>query len=431
MFSTQLAQTSRVFGLAILASGCAAAEGDAFSVETQIPTAQVEPVAPLVYAPDRALSPIDDALAHRLRAVIAGGEGSPWVVAKIGDSMTVARSYLGCFSDDKHVTLADHGALRATIDWFTASTPEGVSMWSRKSLAAKKGWAAFHALAGAPSPIERELAAISPAFATVMFGTNDIGFANISRYGRNLLDITDLLLAKGVVPILSSIPPRDDDPTADAWVPRYNAVVRAVAQARQVPFVDLHRDLDNLRSHGLTGDNVHLDSQGSGCTFAPIGMLHGNNRRNLLTLEMLDRLRRAVLLGEPAPDAKATRLVGEGTATAPYVIPALPFGDGRDTRAAGERNLDRYACGKGKASDASGAEIHYRLVVGTSTRLRAYVIDRSGDHDLYLVRDGDPAQCLARGDLALGTTLGPGTYDLVVDTYGERAGEYLLAVTDR
>jgi hypothetical protein len=51
--------------------------------------------------------------------------------------------------------------------------------------------------------------------------------------------IVDRLLAEGIIPILSTIPPRDDSASADRMVPRYNAVVRAIAQTRGVPLVDL------------------------------------------------------------------------------------------------------------------------------------------------------------------------------------------------
>jgi len=436
---TAIAQAGRWFGLAMLASGCgcSAASGGAITIETQAPGPVDDgPVVPVIYPPDRTLSPITGELARRLRSVITAGTGRSEVVAKIGDSLTVAREYLGCFAVDRYVHLADREALRPTIDWFSTPVAAGEPAWARKSLAAAKGWAAFRALAGQPSPIDRELAAIEPAFATVLFGTNDIGFARLDRYGRNLLDITDLLLARGVVPILSSIPPRDDDPAANVWVPRYNAVARAVAQARQVPFIDLHRELATVPRHGLTRDRVHLDSQLTGCTFTATGLLHGNNRRNLLTLEMLDRLRRAVLLGEPAPDPDAARLTGTGTAVDPVVVSTLPFGDSRDTRTTSTAGaIDRYACGR---SDAGGTEVYYRIDVTTKTRLRAYVIDRasnargSGDHDLYLLRDRiDPSACVARGSFALGAELAPGTYFLVVDAVAGHEGEYVLALSDR
>jgi hypothetical protein len=387
--------------------------------------AEVTPPRPVLYAADRTLSPLTPDIAARLRAVVLAGGGRPDVVAKIGDSHTAASDYLACLGT-KRMRLAEHAYLAPTVAWFSAAVDGGTS-WTRKSLAAVKGWPAFRALAGAPSPIDRELAELEPAFATVMFGTNDIGYMHLDRYGRNLLDIADVLLARGVVPIISSIPARGDDKDADEWVPRYNAVARAVAQARQVPFVDLHRDLAAVPGKGLHGDRVHLISNSTGCTFDARGLRYaGANRRNLLTLEVLDDLRRAVIEGEPAPDAEAPRLAGAGTAIDPYVIPSLPFGDARDTRTEGTRLIDRYGRAR---SDESGPEIFYRLDVTRRTKLRAYLVDRTGDHDLHLLAGApSPTALVARGDEALDRTLPPGTYYLVVDTHGERPGEYLLAL---
>jgi len=398
----------QLVGLALLAGGCSAvATGDPLIVDTDATAAAPAAIAPVVYTADRTLSPLTPDIAQRLADVISAGPGRTEVVAKIGDSHTTAHAYLQCFETGKHLDLDGRDELHATIDWFTTTIHGGPS-WARTSLAAHRGWAAFRALAGEPSPIDRELAAANPAFATVMFGTNDIGFASIDRYGNNLLDITDVLLARGVVPILSTIPARGDDKAADAWVAPYNAVVRAVAQARQVPLIDLHRELATLPGHGLTGDRVHLNSRSTACDFSPLGLASGNNRRNLLTLEMLDRLRRAVLSDEPAPDADPPRLAGDGTIAAPIAIPSLPFGDGRDTRG--------LAIG----------EVHYRLALTARTKLRAYVIDRTGHHDLELVGGPKP---ITRGALAIGARVEPGTYDLVVAARNEHRGEFLLAIT--
>jgi hypothetical protein len=428
-------ELSPILGLALLAGGCSAvATGDAMIVRTEGLVEVTAPLAPVVYAGDRTLSPLSSDIAQRLHDVISTGPARTDVVAKIGDSLTAARSYLGCFDASEDVKLDGRDHLRPTIEWFT-TTIHGAPSWSRPSLAAGKGWAAFRTLYGDPPPIDRELAAANPAFATVMFGTNDIQLGSIDRYGRNLLDITDLLLARGVVPILSTIPPRGDDPAADAWVPPYNAVVRAVAQARQVPLIDLHRELATLRGRGLTGDHVHLASHATGCWFTPGSLAAGNNRRNLLTLEMLDRLRRAVLAGERAPDDDPPRLTGDGSAIDPFTIPSLPFGDGRDTRRAvvgGQESADNVdlSGGSGEAvAGGRGSAVVYRIDLAASTKLRGFVIDRRGRHALHVQTDPHDPSTRVRGNLALGTRLAAGTYYAVVETRGDRAGEYLLALT--
>src|SRR4029079_7772072 len=123
--------------------------------------------------------------------------------------------------------------------------------FDRTSLSATIGWSAFSPLQGMPTPLQQELDAAQPRYATVMFGTNDVGFGDTHMFGRNMFTLIDAIASQGVVPIISSVPPRDDSASIDAWVPRYNLVARGIAQARKVPFIDLHRELLNVPAHGL------------------------------------------------------------------------------------------------------------------------------------------------------------------------------------
>ena len=107
-----------------------------------------------------------------------------------------------------------------------------------------------------------EIAAAGPRYATVMLGTNDIGYDNILRFGDDMVDIAEILIAAGVVPIFSSIPPRDDSAAADAWVPRYNAVVRGDVEAIRIGQQTNIQDLCVLHTDFglpcLLGDRVSL-----------------------------------------------------------------------------------------------------------------------------------------------------------------------------
>jgi len=93
------------------------------------------------------------------------------------------------------------------------------------------------------------------------------------------------------------------------------------------------------------------------------------------------------------------------------------------------------------AKPAPGAEYMYRLELAAPTALRAVVLDGSTTHsggdtpvdvDVYLL-DATAAGtgCIASGDAILETTVGPGTFYVVVDTTAaspDVAGEYTLAV---
>lgn len=390
---------------------------------------------PAVYASDRTLSPITPSVAERLQDIASAGPGlSDDVFAKIGASNTVNRNHLHCFAGP-NVDLDGRDSLRPTVDYFLSGDAAGSNPYERESLATTVGWSAYKVLEGEPSPLDQEIAALSPRYGLVHFGTNDIQLRNIHMYAENLLDIADELISRGIVPVFTSLPPRDDDADADAWVPRYNAVMRGVAQARQVPFIDLHRELVTLPDHGIGGDGIHLNvyrpSGARGCVFDSQGLQYGHNVRNLLTLQTLDRMRSA--LDGDASDASAPALSGAGTTSDGFVVQRFPFTDLRDTSTGGQRLYERYD-GCDAAQDESGAEYVYQVEVDTRTTLRAFVLDRGEvDIDLHLL-DGSAttAGCIDRAHKSITATVDSGVYYFVLDTFvangDEKAGEYLFVL---
>ncbi len=409
------------------ACGSSSSQPPATDADPEIDAAPVA-LGPVLYPADQTLSPLTPELVARLRAIhaTASAATSDAVFVKIGDSHTVSPSYLACFGGT--IVNLDGRDLMATLDHFKAGNAGGAPPYSRVSLAATVGWAAFQALAGSPTPIDNEVAATHPAFATVMFGTNDIGYNQIDRYARNLATIADTLISQGIIPVFSSFPPRDDDANADLQVPRYNAIARGVAQTRGIPFVDLHRELLALPGHGLGTDNLHLESYpGGACILTPTGLGHGTNLRNLVVLQTLDRLRRTVVANEVAPDTEAPRLLGAGSPDDPFLIKALPFADRRDTRTFGVDMIPSYpACGP---QDEHGNEVYYRLDVPSAGRFHIYVIDEAADIDLHVLGGTTTAStCLARGDNVIDILLSPGTHYIVADTFNGTAGDYTLVV---
>lgn len=423
-----------------------AAGADAVAVDVSAvrdaTTADTAPASepPARYRTDRTQSPITPHVAAVLRAIAAqASDKQPTVFAKIGDSNTVSTSFMRCFAGS-NVDLAGHAELAASVDFFKVQVAGGTTPYDRDSLSAVVGWRAAQALAGSPSPLQQEVTAIDPRFAVVMYGTNDIGWRDIFGYADNVLDIVDILSGQGVIPILSTIPPRDDDVAADLWVPHYNLVVRAVAQARQVPLVDLQRELLPLPSHGIGGDGVHLNTYNPAagyraCNFGVDGLQYGYNMRNWITINALDRVKRVVVDSTAAPDTAPAPLAGSGAPDDPIVIDGLPFVAVGDTGASPFDTIDRYP-GCNSAADESGPEMVYRLVVTRSMRLRAAVYDRGAvDVDIHLLGDqvGGNA-CLTRNHRFVTVDVTPGTYHLVVDSFVDAgsvlAGEYLLTVVE-
>ena len=388
---------------------------------------------PEPYVQGPAHSPLTPFVVESLRSIRARGTRDDAVFAKVGDSITVSNQFLHCF-DGASVDL-DGRPLQPAIDHFAAGDAAGTSSFDRESTAAVVGWHAGRALEGSPSPLDQEVAAIDPAFAVVMFGSNDIGIVTFEDYANNLLDIADQLLDEGIVPIFSTFPPRGDDPVVNAEVPFWNLAVRAVAEARQVPLVDLHGALVDRPSLGLGPDELHPSAfAGGACVLTSEALDDGYNVRNLLTAEALARVHAIFVEGAAAPDAPGTPLAGSGTHDDPWLIDRLPYTHAASTLFSEERRLSLYS-GCASDSDESGPELVYRLDLDAPATIRLNVFDRGEtDIDLHVLDALDESACVARDHREIELSLAAGTHWVVLDTFvgaRELAGEYLLTVAAR
>lgn len=400
---------------------------------------------PARYPDDALQSPLTEYVVEGLRAIGEGGSGQQAdVFMKVGDSMTVDGNALFCFADD-YVDLGEYSDLQTTLDFFLGGDAAGSTPFDRESRAAEEGMSASWATSGTPSPVEQELEALSPSLAVVQYGSNDMEQGTTYRsaiwgFGSNMLDLVDAILAAGVVPVLLTIPPREDVSDAWTWVPSYNAVIRGIAESLQVPLIDLHLGLQEVDGYGLSSDGLHLNAYTEGgfhraCVLTEEALEHGNNTRNLLILQALDRLRSVLVEGESSLDEPGTRPQGEGSSEDPFVIDALPYASLQDTTASPHTHLDVYT-GCEADQDESGPEYLYRLDLQRSTAVRLMVFDRGEvDVDLHLLGEEiSESSCLERDDAIIERTLEPGTYHLALDTYVssgvEKSGEYLFVALE-
>lgn len=396
----------------------AATTGDAGLTDAAVP-----PSGPVLYAQGRRHSPITAAVAARI-AAIPRSSSVRNVFAKVGDSITAMPSFATCFDHD--YTLAGHAALEPTRAYFATGNAAGSSPYGRTSSAATGGWQTSDVLAGAPCPLQQEETALSPASAFVLLGTNDNRYGRSPiTFGQDLWTIIDDTIADGTIPIMSTIPPVNGDPGTDSRVPLFNLIVRAIAQGRQVPLVDLHDELVPLANRGISSDGLHPSTgPTSTCDLTSAGLQYGFNVRNLISLEALDRVR-AALAGSP-PDSSAPVRTGSGSHTSPYAA-TLPLVDLADTRT-GTAGFTSYAC---DGTTWSGRENVYRLDLASRQTLDAYVITRGtvsvGVH--LLAGSLSSGACVASSATTTTATVGPGTVYIVVDTPNTASeGEYVLVV---
>lgn len=279
--------------LVVLASGlggCAAPEDEdtpadeAASADDAAWAATAEASIPASYARGKLHSDLDEDVVANLRAVRASNRGDAKALVKVGDSITFSPGFLRCLGT---VAVSDP-ELEETRTFFSRAS------WERQSLASTVGWHTWQPLEGSPSPLDREIDAMRPAYAVVMLGTNDTYAGSAPRFARDLRRVVDALVGRGIVPVVSTIPHRASA-TANAAVPAMNSAVRSVAAAAKVPLVDYHLALEEVPGHGLSRDGVHPFSAGSSaCDFSANGNRGGYNVRNRVTLEALDRVRRAL-----------------------------------------------------------------------------------------------------------------------------------------
>jgi hypothetical protein len=397
-------------------------------------TGPPEPHAEL-YPYDRVHSPITDFVAERLRAIPPTMTTQDNVFIKVGGTTTASTNFLQCFSGADLMAVPPE--LEATRAFFQAVLVDMTTPFTRVSQAAMMAWSSVDLTTG--TPVATELAALNPRFAHVLVGTHDLASAQpgaMFTFADNLLDIVDQLIAAGTVPILSTLPQRGDMADKAAYVPRYNAVIRGVAQGRQIPLVDLELALRDKPMAGLGPDAIDLSVFNSAmadrpCYFDEVGLMAGYNVRNLESLVALDRAKQVVVDGAPGFDAPAAPLAGSGTMDDPFEIPSLPFVDLRSTADSTSDVLDSYLGACDPAIDESGPEVVYRVQIDVKVDIRVLVFDRGAvDVDIHVLDTN--GTCIKRND---GELTGPleGEFLIVIDSYagtvpGGAAGEYVLAV---
>ncbi len=454
-------------GLLLATSGAACSSADEGAPSPEVPGGGEPPAGPeeqpwetpevqhvalgavpdsVLYPTSRTQSPVTASVVARLAQIASKDPGRRSdLFAKVGDSQTVNPGFMQCFtrSDvDYGGRAAPLGAPPTTLAdtvKFLLGPDNGAQSFARTSLAAKVGASASFALDG---PLVQEVDATRARYAVVMYGTNDIQGAptgGLFTYARNMMAIVDALVARGVVPILSSPPPRPfravDSAAfgpggADPWVPRYSAVVRAIAEGRQIPFVDLERELREIPKFGIGSDDLHLVASPEGaCKLNARGLTFGFNVRNLVTLEALHRAHAALGRGIAA-DGEAPRLGGKGTSASPFVVASLPFTNLQSTSQPGVASgASSYGCGR----DASGPELVYELKLTARKKLRATALPLGkADVDIYLL--DSRGACVGYADRELVRDVDPGTYRLIVDTPklggAIPSGEYLLTLLE-
>lgn len=396
-----------------------------------------EDASPLLYPADRVHSPISaEMVATWLRRSDSNGVIQDNVFAKMGDSKLVSTNALNCFAG-QDIDLAANTNLQLALDYYLGGDAVGETPFERSSLATSVGRTASWLIAGTPPPIENEFTAIWPRITLIAFGESDMSLLNLDLFANSLLTAVDYSLARGSVPVIySSVPCADCSGGAES-VARYRRMARAVAQHRQVPFLDLFLALDPLPDDGLSADginmNVYRPAGASPCILDNTGLEFGYNMFNLVSLQLLDRLSGVLIRGNEAPDQGADRRLGRGSMAEPVIVDRYPFADGRRLGASGRDDISSFS-GCSEDGTTAGPEIIYELDFAGPVTLKVELASRDGaDLDFWLFDAGLAAEnCVSWHHKTLEAELSPGTWFIVVEAFQSgsdlRSGEYILSM---
>jgi hypothetical protein len=246
------------------------------------------------------------------------------VFAKVGDSITESGSFLSDLACDEPAW-GSWDRLSSTLRFFGRRTfPDGYTdVWcgtansfSRASVTAVTGWDASNALGSLDDPpagcegalahpLDCEYHLLRPSVALIMYGTNDLERFSATTFRSNLAEIVHRSIRAGVIPVLSTIPPRLDSDQYAGRVGEFNRRIAAVAAGRNVPLWNYWRSLQGAEMvhHGISDDGVHPNLYGGcqeplGCRafdFTSEALRYGYNQRNLGALRVLARVRGAAL----------------------------------------------------------------------------------------------------------------------------------------
>jgi hypothetical protein len=252
-----------------------------------------------------------------MKKVAAKFSGRPGVVLHVGDSITYANPYGQWARGGEGKTDAD----KAVLQWMHTGADDDTDGWWLARFDHPDGGRSYTAcnsirvdemLAGGKQnmpPLAKLLDTYKPQIVVLMLGTNDASAGRTpGAYRRDMAGAVDRILERGIISILSTIPPHPGQPKA---AKAYNEALRQLAEERAIPLIDYEREILKRRPDDWNGtllqkNDVHptLGDDGTKPTSAPIADNLRNSGyllRGWLSVRKIAEVKRTVLDGLPAP----------------------------------------------------------------------------------------------------------------------------------
>jgi hypothetical protein len=227
--------------------------------------------------------------APAMKKVHARFHGRDGVVLHIGDSITYANPYSQWARYGQGHSDADKAALK----WMHAGAQDDRDGWFLCSVDHPDGGRSYTAcggiridemLAGGKNkmpPLGEILDKYKPQMVVLMLGTNDASAGRpVGNYRKDMEKAVALMLDRGIICILSTIPPHVGRPALAA---KYNDALREIGRKDGLPMIDYEREILTRRPNDWNGtllgkDDVHPTANGGNAT--PTSEPTAENLRN-------------------------------------------------------------------------------------------------------------------------------------------------------
>ncbi len=228
------------------------------------------------------------------------------VFSRVGDSITASPLFLTPIGENRYDLGAFTAELLPVVQYFLPANARAGNSFANPSLAAGNGWGAdriiqagyaYTDVCGNEVQLVCEYKRVRPALALIMIGTNDSGGVAPQEFTANLRHILDISIDMGVLPVLSTIPPKRNDSWNAARAEEWNGIIRGLAEQYMIPLWDYWYALQGLPNLGLSPDGIHPSEppDGRSCHFTAQNLNYGYTVRNLVALRALDALWRQVM----------------------------------------------------------------------------------------------------------------------------------------
>jgi hypothetical protein len=226
------------------------------------------------------------------------------VFSRVGDSISASPLFLSPIGQGQVDLGPYRNELQPVVQHFSQASVLGGNSFSHAPLSAGNGWGAdriiqpgyaYTDVCGNETPLECEYNRAKPAVALIMIGTNDSGGVPPEVYAANLRRIVEISINKGVIPVISTIPPKHLDAWNNARVDEWNTIIRNMARQFDIPLWDYWHTLQSAPNQGIGPDGVHPSENGQTANFNTQFMGFGYNIRNLTALQVLNAIWRQVL----------------------------------------------------------------------------------------------------------------------------------------